>query len=128
MTPREDAKFALEETRALLALDRLKEAAQAASHALAKIQALEPGDQGRAYVLVGDVFAQNGDRGRAIELLELAVGLLQGSGRPYLVEGGREARRRARGRRQAGRGARGPAARGLRGPVHRPRLGTTRER
>ena len=86
MTPRDEAKFALEETRALLALDRLKDAARIASQALGRIQALEPGDQGRAYVLLGEVFAQNGDSERAIELLELAVELLEESGRPYLVD------------------------------------------
>lgn len=86
MTPRDEAKFAIEETRALLALDRLRDAAQSASEALGKIHALDPGDQGRGYVLVADVFAQNGDDERAIELLELAIELLEQAGRPYLVD------------------------------------------
>jgi transcriptional regulator with XRE-family HTH domain len=83
---RDEARFAIEETRALLALDRLQDAARSASRALGKLHALEPADQGRAYVLLGDVFHRSGDRERAIELLELAVELLETSGRPYLLE------------------------------------------
>jgi tetratricopeptide (TPR) repeat protein len=86
MTAREDAKFAIEETRALLALDRTQEAAKAASVALGKLQALEPGDQGRAYILLGEVFHRTGDPERAIELLELAVELLEESGKPYVLD------------------------------------------
>jgi transcriptional regulator with XRE-family HTH domain len=83
---RDEARFAIEETRALLALDRVPDAARSASRALGKLHALEPADQGRAYVLLGDVFHRSGDRERAIELLELAVELLADSGRPYLLE------------------------------------------
>jgi tetratricopeptide (TPR) repeat protein len=86
MLPRDDAMFAIEETRALLALDRVSDAAKAASVALGKLNALEPGDRGRAYVLLGEVFHRTGDRERAIELLELAVELLEESGKPYLVD------------------------------------------
>src|SRR5207248_305459 len=49
MTPIDDAKFAIEEARALLALRRLKSAARAASRALALMEALDPGDRGRSY-------------------------------------------------------------------------------
>jgi transcriptional regulator with XRE-family HTH domain len=83
---RDEARFAIEETRALLALARVPDAARSASRALGKLHALEPADQGRAYVLLGDVFHRSGDRERAIELLELAVELLADSGRPYLLE------------------------------------------
>jgi tetratricopeptide (TPR) repeat protein len=86
MLPREDAMFAIEETRALLALDRTQEAAKVASVALGKLQALEPGDQGRAYILLGEVFHRSGDRERAIELLELAVELLEEFGKPYVLD------------------------------------------
>jgi transcriptional regulator with XRE-family HTH domain len=86
MTAREDAKFALEETRALLALDRLPQAARMASYALGKLSALDPQDQGRSYILLGEVFHRSGDQERAIELLELAVELLEEAGRPYVVE------------------------------------------
>jgi tetratricopeptide (TPR) repeat protein len=86
MMPRHEAMFALEETRALLALDRTPEAAKTASVALGKLQALDPQDQGRAYILLGEVFHRSGDRERAIELLELAVEILEESGRPYVVD------------------------------------------
>jgi tetratricopeptide (TPR) repeat protein len=86
MMPRDDAMFAIEEARALLGLERTKEAAKAASVALGKLHALDPQDQGRAYALLGAVFHRSGDTGRAIELLELAVELLEQSGKPFLLE------------------------------------------
>jgi tetratricopeptide (TPR) repeat protein len=86
MTAGDEAKFALEETRALLALDRVKEAAQRASQALGKLDALNAQDRGRAYCLLGEVFAASGDSERAIELLELAVELLEESGKPYVID------------------------------------------
>ncbi len=86
MMPRHNAMFAIEETRALLALERTPEAAKTASIALGKLHALDPQDQGRAYILLGEVFHRSGDRERAIELLELAVELLEESGRPYVVD------------------------------------------
>jgi tetratricopeptide (TPR) repeat protein len=86
MLPRDDAMFAVEETRALLALGQIAEAAARASVALGKLPSLEPGDQGRAYVLLGEVFHRTGDTGRAIELLELAVELLEQHGKPYLLD------------------------------------------
>jgi tetratricopeptide (TPR) repeat protein len=86
MTSRDEAKFALEETRALLSLGRLAEAAASASVALGKLQSLDSGDRGRAYLLLGEVFARSGDRERAIELLELAVELLEDDGKPFLLE------------------------------------------
>jgi tetratricopeptide (TPR) repeat protein len=86
MLPRHDAIFAIEETRALLALDRTADAANAAAVALGKLSALDPGDKGRAYVLLGEVFHRNGDRERAIELLELAIELLEDSGRAFVLD------------------------------------------
>ena len=86
LTERYAAMFAIEEARALLALERTKEAATVASVALGRMQALDPQDRGRAYILLGEVFRQSGDRARAIELLELAVELLEESGKPYVLE------------------------------------------
>jgi tetratricopeptide (TPR) repeat protein len=86
MLPRHDAIFAIEETRALLALDRTSEAAKAAAVALGKLQALDPQDKGRAYVLLGEVFHRSGDRERAIELLELALELLEDVGRAFVLD------------------------------------------
>jgi tetratricopeptide (TPR) repeat protein len=84
-----DAQFSLEETRALLALGRLKEAANSASGALEKIDALDPGDRARGYFLLGQVFKASGNRKRAMELLELAVDSLERHGKPYLGEAAR---------------------------------------
>jgi tetratricopeptide (TPR) repeat protein len=84
--PRESAMFAIEETRAFLALNRVQEAAKAASVALGQITALDPQDKGRAYVLLGEVFHRSGDLERAIELLELAVELLEESGKPFVLD------------------------------------------
>jgi tetratricopeptide (TPR) repeat protein len=86
MQPRDHAMFAIEETRALLALDRTAEAANAAAVALGKLHALDPQDQGRAYILLGEVFHRSGDLERAIELLELAVELLEGSGKSFVLD------------------------------------------
>src|SRR5947209_7890321 len=63
-----DAKFSLEETRALLALGRLKDAATSAADALEKIDALDAGDRGRGYLLLGKVFEASGNRQRALGL------------------------------------------------------------
>src|SRR5205807_116416 len=73
LTAQADAQFSLEETRALLALGRLKEAADSASNALEKIEALDAGDRARGYYLVGSVFSASGNQERAIGVLELAV-------------------------------------------------------
>jgi tetratricopeptide (TPR) repeat protein len=86
MTDVEDAKFAIEEARALLALRRLKDAARAASRALALMEALDPGDRGRSYVVLAGVFKANGEPERALELYELALELLEEHGRPYVVD------------------------------------------
>jgi tetratricopeptide (TPR) repeat protein len=86
ITPLEDAKFAIEEARALLALRRTKSAARSASRALARMEALDPGDRGRSYVVLAGVFRANGEPERALELYELALELLSEHGRPYVVQ------------------------------------------
>lgn len=82
----DEAKFSLEEARALLALRRKAPAAKAAARALEHIEALDPQDRGRAYAGLADTFAAVGDRRRARELYERALGLLHEHGRPYLVD------------------------------------------
>ena len=84
-----EAKFALEETRALLALGRVKDAAATAGGALEKIDALDAGDRGRGYLLLGEVFQSSGDTSRALDLLQLAVDTLERDGKPYLAEAAR---------------------------------------
>jgi tetratricopeptide (TPR) repeat protein len=82
-----DAKFSLEETRALLALDRVKEAAASAAETVEKLELLDPGDRGRGYLILGEVFQAGGDRERAKSLLELAVDTLEREAPPHLYIG-----------------------------------------
>jgi tetratricopeptide (TPR) repeat protein len=86
MAPLDDAKFAIEEARALLALRRTKSAARTASRALALMDALDPADRGRSYVVLAGVFQANGEPERALELYELALELLSEHGRPFVVQ------------------------------------------
>lgn len=69
----EHAIFMLERARALAQLGRPEEAAAAAMESSALLSETSPGDAGRAYMLIGEVFEQLGDRERAEELYELAV-------------------------------------------------------
>jgi tetratricopeptide (TPR) repeat protein len=86
---RDDARFSLEETRALFALGRNAEAARTAAHALTLLDAVSPGDRGRAYVTLGDVFAAAADRERAKSLYEQALELLLEHARPYALDAAR---------------------------------------
>lgn len=86
LTPLDEAKFSIEETRALLALGETREAALHAVSALAHTDVLDPQDRGRAYALVADVFRANGDTDRALDLYERAVDALQEAGGPFVVE------------------------------------------
>jgi tetratricopeptide (TPR) repeat protein len=82
----DEAKFSVEEARALLSLRRIKSAAKVASRALAVIDVLEPGDRGRAYVVLADVFSASGETDRAEELLRLALDYLLDTGKPYVMD------------------------------------------
>lgn len=86
LTPLEEGKFAAEETRALLELGRVSEAARRAFELLENVDALEPLDRGRAFVLVGNVFRADGDHERALEQYERAINALQEAGGLFLVE------------------------------------------
>ncbi|MGI8422466.1 MAG: helix-turn-helix domain-containing protein [Gaiellaceae bacterium] len=86
LEPYVDAKFAIEESRALLALGRPQLAAERATCVLDNAGALDPQDRGRAYALFGDVFREIGDRHRAAGLYEQALAAFEGDGRHYLVE------------------------------------------
>lgn len=86
LTPLEEGKFATEETRALLELGRLGDAAKRARDLLENAHVMEPLDRGRAFVLVGDVFRANGDHDRALEQYELAISALEEAGGLFLVE------------------------------------------
>jgi tetratricopeptide (TPR) repeat protein len=75
----ERAHFRIEEARALARLGREEEAAALAMELTGQLrnaQAL-PEEVGRAYALLGDIFADLGDSARAQELYELAAELLE---------------------------------------------------
>jgi tetratricopeptide (TPR) repeat protein len=90
LSEREDARFSLEETRALTSLGQHTEAARKAAHTLGLLDAVIPGDRGRAYVTLANVFLAAGDRERPKMLLEQALELLSEHGRPFALDAGRK--------------------------------------
>jgi tetratricopeptide (TPR) repeat protein len=77
----EQAVFLLDQARAYGQLGRNEEAASLAMQASGLLTDVSPGDAGRGYALIAEVFANVGDRAKAIELYELADELLQEGGR-----------------------------------------------
>ena len=75
------AMFKLEQARALMHLGRREEAASIALSTTGAIGSASPGDAGRGYGLVAQVFAELGDTERALELFELADVTLPDSSR-----------------------------------------------
>lgn len=86
---KDEAKFSIEEARALVSLGRTSEAARAAARALVVIDAISVGDRGRAYVALGDVFVAAGELDRAELLFGQGLGLLIEHGKPFALEAGR---------------------------------------
>jgi tetratricopeptide (TPR) repeat protein len=76
-TPTQIAHYRVEEARARAALGEREEAAGVAMEALGPLAEAQPQDAGRAYALLGDIFADLGDTARANELLELAIEILE---------------------------------------------------
>ena len=87
--PRDDAKFSIEEARALMSVGRHQEAARTAARALELIDSVGPGDRGRAYVSLADVFRAAGDTARPKMLLEQALELLLDNGTTAALEAAR---------------------------------------
>lgn len=79
-------KIVLEKARALLLLGERERAAALAHEAASLLSNVEPYDRGRAYLLLGSVFAELGDRARALEVYELAEESLGQAPSRYLVE------------------------------------------
>lgn len=75
--PLERAHFRIEEARALARLGRGEEAAALAMELTGQLGDALPEDAGRAYGVLGDIFADLGDSARAQELYELAAELLE---------------------------------------------------
>lgn len=86
---RVQAKFEIEEARALIGLDRPTDAARVAAHALELMDEMHPADRGRAYMTLADVFLGAGDRERARMLLGQALELLIEHGRRLAIDAGR---------------------------------------
>jgi tetratricopeptide (TPR) repeat protein len=86
---RDDARFSIEEARALVGLERHAEAARAASRALELLGAMQPADRGRACVILADVFLAAGDRERGRRLLEQGLDDLIEHGNRFALDAGR---------------------------------------
>jgi tetratricopeptide (TPR) repeat protein len=86
---RDEARFSVEEARALMGLGRHAEAARAAARALEIIEAMQPADRGRSYVVLGDVFIAAGDDDRGRALLEHGLDVLVEHGNRFALDAGR---------------------------------------
>ena len=86
---RMDARFSIEESRALVGLERYAEAARAASNALELLETMQPADRGRAYVTLSDVFLASGDGVRGRMLLEQGLDNLIEYGNRFALDAGR---------------------------------------
>jgi tetratricopeptide (TPR) repeat protein len=76
-SPIQLAHFRIEEARALAGIGEREEAAAMAMEAIGALGKTQPQDAGRAYSLLGEIFADLGDTARANELLELAIEILE---------------------------------------------------
>jgi tetratricopeptide (TPR) repeat protein len=87
--PRDDARFSVDEARALTLLGRNVEAARVAARALDLMDVVSSGDRGQAYVALADVFVAAGDNERSKMLLQQALELLCDHAPARAVEAGR---------------------------------------
>jgi tetratricopeptide (TPR) repeat protein len=87
--PRVDAMFAVAEARGLLAARASQEAVAAATRAVELLDALGPGDRGRAYVSLAEVFRRADDAERAKMLLGQALELMAEYGQKAALEAAR---------------------------------------
>jgi hypothetical protein len=90
LTKAGDARFAIEEARALVLTGQVNEAARAGSVAFELVDELSPGDRGGAYVALADVFRASGDLGRARMLYEQGLELVLEHNRSRALEAGRK--------------------------------------
>jgi tetratricopeptide (TPR) repeat protein len=87
--PRDDARFSVDEARALTLLGRNSEAARVAARALDLMDVVSSGDRGQAYVALADVFVAAGDYERPKMLLQQALELLCDYAPARALEAGR---------------------------------------
>jgi tetratricopeptide (TPR) repeat protein len=79
-TPLEVAHYRIEEARAMAALGERDGAAAIAMRVAAQLDGTHPGDAGRAYVLLAEIFDDLGEVARARQLYETGIGLLSRQG------------------------------------------------
>jgi tetratricopeptide (TPR) repeat protein len=79
-TPLQTAHYRIEEARALAALGRQEGAAAVAMRVAAQLDGTHPGDAGRAYLLLGEIFDDLGEVARARQLYETSITLLRNQG------------------------------------------------
>jgi tetratricopeptide (TPR) repeat protein len=82
----DEALFHLERARALAQLGRAEEARSLAQRSAQMLEDASPGDAGRGYAIVAEIYEALGDRTRAIETYERAAELLQISPSRYVLE------------------------------------------
>jgi tetratricopeptide (TPR) repeat protein len=90
LSERDDARFSLDEARALMSLGRHADAARKAARTLELLDAVSPGDRGHAYVALADVFLAAVDRERPKMLLGQALELLSEHVRAAALDAGRK--------------------------------------
>jgi tetratricopeptide (TPR) repeat protein len=76
-SPIQIAHYKIEEARARAGLGENEQAAAVAMEAVGALGDTQPEDAGRAYALLGEIFADLGDTSRANELLELGIDILE---------------------------------------------------
>src|SRR5262249_3061156 len=82
----DQAGFRLEEARALAQLGRIEEAGALAREVTGLLADAKPGQAGRSYALLAEIYATIGEPVRARELYELAIEQLQHTPDRYLVD------------------------------------------
>ncbi|HXV03302.1 MAG TPA: tetratricopeptide repeat protein [Gaiellaceae bacterium] len=82
----DEALFHLERARALAQLGRSEEATALAQRSAEMLENASPGDAGRGYAIVAEIYADLGDRTRAIQTYGRAAELLQSSPSRYVLE------------------------------------------
>ncbi len=85
-SPLEQARYRIEEARALAHLGEHEEAAAIAMSACAQLAEREPHDAARGYVVIADAFREGGDAARALELYELGLELLDSAPNPWVAD------------------------------------------
>ena len=86
LRPLDDARFSIEEARALIGLDRQSDAARAAARAVERLHHVSPGTRGRMLTTLGTIFLEIGDRDRARSLLEEGLQLHLEHGPHFALE------------------------------------------